>query len=379
MSSFKQTGRRGFTLVELLVVIAIIGTLIALLLPAVQRIREAGYKTECLNNMRQIGTAFQTYHSTYNKFPKDDDWYFAHPYAAPPPFGGPFLPPGASFSFINGTPFYVYGANSTWPNMTWQSSLLPFIDQQNQYILVTGNAQNPQDPDINLGWVNPPPAPYNLSFQGLVQPVKIYLCPSRRGVEVGAKGDYGSSRHAGYYYPLASYPQLQPFWRSILGGDQYAWTFSSATPNAAITISDVTGGDGLSNTFLLAHKGMDPAHYSDLSGVFADEGWAYLQLGDHFPGTFGPSDPGATANGPNYEHKRVPFAFGRDSSNNYFDPLTNQIYPPYWCISAPHPNAMPVLFADSSVRVIAYGVDPTLLLRLWTWNDGQIIPANSLE
>jgi prepilin-type N-terminal cleavage/methylation domain-containing protein len=101
----QRSKRRGFTLVELLVVIAIIGILIALLLPAVQAAREAARRSQCTNNLKQVGLALQNYHDTYKSFP-----------------------PEAIYG--NGV---LSGSKQGPYNYTWLFMILPFIEQQPLY------------------------------------------------------------------------------------------------------------------------------------------------------------------------------------------------------------------------------------------------------
>ncbi len=102
-----RTARTGFTLVELLVVIAIIGILIALLLPAVQAAREAARRSQCSNNLKQLGLALQNYHDAFGKFP---------PAYCRSRLGNVFAGDPA-----NGNGYAQWG---------WGAMILPFIEQQ---------------------------------------------------------------------------------------------------------------------------------------------------------------------------------------------------------------------------------------------------------
>ncbi|NOX55801.1 MAG: DUF1559 domain-containing protein [Planctomycetes bacterium] len=129
---------RGFTLIELLVVIAIIAILIALLLPAVQQAREAARRTQCRNNLKQIGIAMHNYHDTYGMFAK-------------PTILG--LTVGSGLDIRSST--------------TWELSLLPYLDQAPLY----------ERYDFNQGAYDAVNAPV------IVQVISGFLCPSTAGTD----------------------------------------------------------------------------------------------------------------------------------------------------------------------------------------------------
>lgn len=145
--------RTAFTLVELLVVIAIIGVLIALLLPAVQQAREAARRSQCVNNMKQIGLAMHNYHDTYSAFP-----------------------PGWINRGSNGRPMYG-----------WAVNLLPFIEQ--------GALYDQLDPG-SIPLVERYHASATDEDKALLQtPITGYRCPSDVTKDLNDLVKFGSTDH----------------------------------------------------------------------------------------------------------------------------------------------------------------------------------------
>jgi len=208
-------GDRAFTLIELLVVIAIIAILIGLLLPAVQKVREAANRAQCTNNLKQIGLGLHNYVSTYG-----------------------FFPPG----YIDSGSKLNFAAPLT-PSYAWGTLTLPFVEQQNLY-----NQINP--PQVALLTVM-------TSNPTLLQSqIKIFLCPSDPG---GLDLFLNGNRPFKSLGPQPSPPGASGFCTTmsnyVANAGDYNATLNYSGPfgaNSTTTIPAIT--DGTSNTILVGER-----------------------------------------------------------------------------------------------------------------------------
>tara|TARA_R110002111_G_scaffold168038_1_gene233767 strand:- start:25546 stop:26598 length:1053 start_codon:yes stop_codon:yes gene_type:complete len=229
MKKIRIKPRCGFTLIELLVVIAIIAILIALLLPAVQQAREAARRSQCKNNMKQIGLAMHNYHDAHNTFP-----------------------PG----YITKTPCNTATA---WPSCNqgelgiygWGTFVLPYIDQAPLY-----NLLNPGSVTLNQNLANA------TVRQGLQSPMAVFLCPSDPGPNLN---DYASASDnydfnvtdgtTAYQIARSDYVMMANAWDSTTPPAypiQYGPPHGVGYADSSVRFRDII--DGSSNTILVGER-----------------------------------------------------------------------------------------------------------------------------
>ena len=327
----------GFTLVELLVVIAIIGILIAMLLPAVQQVREAARRTSCLNNLRQLGLASLNFESSRGH-----------------------LPPSAELDLTSG---------STANNGSWgvHGRLLPFIEQANMADQV----------DLNIGW----------DFQAAIDGARIgvFQCPS--DARADERRDFTDGRVSlfptTYGFNFGTWFVFDP--ETLQGGDGVFY------PDSDLEISAVT--DGTSNTLLASevHAWTDyrrnggpadtsiPQTEQDL--IQQIESAPDVKITGHtewpdgrvhhtgFTATMPPNTPVLFEN---EDGELVPFDFnswqeGREgiNGNATYAAITSRSF---------HPGAVVVAHVDGSTHVVADTIPQNVWRARATISGGEVLP-----
>ncbi|MCA9102973.1 MAG: DUF1559 domain-containing protein [Planctomycetales bacterium] len=331
--------RRGFTLVELLVVIAIIGILIALLLPAVQAAREAARRSQCTNQLKQMGIAWHLHHDAHRFLP-----------------GGGW---GASWAQDPDR-----GAGKPQPG-GWIYQQLPFIEQQALHDLgkgLTGTAK------------------MAAVAQAIETPVPVMNCPSRRSATVypNTTGHIHIGANKTAFLNLTDYVanagdswQIEPFTPSpttLAQGDDptFGWGTNSGKKgdpieeyykhfmngvcweHSAVEMRQIS--DGTSNTFMVGEKYLDPNFYR--TGAGHSDDWSMFS---------GHQDDNHRQTGhPNY---------------NYFPPKQDRPgLADDSCFGSAHPGGFNMVYCDGSVKSLPFSIDLESFRRQATRAEG--LPAD---
>jgi prepilin-type N-terminal cleavage/methylation domain-containing protein/prepilin-type processing-associated H-X9-DG protein len=318
--------RCGFTLIELLVVIAIIAILIGLLLPAVQRVREAAQRAKCKNNLKQIGLAMHNYHGVVGHFP-------------------------AGYLATNPGPNLADDRGSGWG---WAAILLPYVEQDNLYR------------QIQIGTDITDPVHQSVRTTSL----SVYLCPSDPGETTFAVDTLDDSEpyqnllkdmagntvrvaHASYV-GMFGQPEVTPD-PGFLSPDAERGPARRGMlyRNSNVRIEDVT--DGTSNTLFVGERSSNLAYATWVGAVTG--GQVPAKISDPFG--FGPEGAPILVLGHTGDDSDVPPHTPNSAANHVDD---------FWSF---HSQGVNFLMVDGSVRTINDSINPRVWWALGTRAGGE--------
>jgi prepilin-type N-terminal cleavage/methylation domain-containing protein/prepilin-type processing-associated H-X9-DG protein len=361
----RRSRGQGFTLVELLVVIAIIGILVALLLPAIQAAREAARRSQCANNLRQIGLAAQNYHDVYKRLPWNADYaWTAYP----------------------GQP------RAQWDMFSWYVAALPFLEQQALYNQITFRVAygNDADPDGTQ------PTQINRQLRTTVLPG--LLCPSnpqdqlRQGQVCGYATDR-SDPGGGCDY-VGNLGHVISGWKDMTGAGAGAMVNFPAPPDMPNMFWNGGGTPWI--------DGSDPNSQVNFNGVFREAGssrlddvidgtsntiavfedlhWRGFQQGSNTAFDYGYCDDSAWMSGlaavnaiRNQMNNRNPaFCAGSTVNVGTYDNGDRRCHG--W--SSRHPGGAHAVLCDGSVKFFSENIDDATRYKLGVRNDGLVVTAN---